>query len=385
MKIIYFSSTFFADCDFPLIREMQRQGHDVRYYIPVASFNLKSTLLDLGRIYPHTGIYPATIYEGFKVYENEIDLSKVYVVNQKHKQKYHPLNLLLMLRLVLHFIRQKTDVIHLTNEPTLMTKLLYIVKDKLVLTVHDPFLHSSSFNNKWEKRRKKAYSNIKKLVLLNKTQIDAFCRHYKIPRSHVFICKLGTYDSISRITPQPHNIPKPYILFFGGINKYKGLDYLMEAMLKVYEKYPNLKLVVAGGGKIWFDIGKYKEYPCFEFRHYYVGVEELAGLLEGCEFSVCPYRDATQSGVVQTALSMGVPLIVTNVGALPEVVIDGIYGKVVEPNNVDALAEAICELHGNANRLNLMRKNIKDYWLPNMSWNPIVDKYIKCYMTNIES
>ena len=82
---------------------------------------------------------------------------------------------------------------------------------------------------------------------------------------------------------------------------------------------------------------------------------------------------------------MGVPLIVTNVGALPEVVIDGIYGKVVEPNNVDALAEAICELHGNANRLNLMRKNIKDYWLPNMSWNPIVDKYIKCYMTNIES
>lgn len=174
MKIIYYSSTFFADCDFPLIRELQRMGHDVRYYIPIASYNLKSTLLNLDKIYPHTGIYPATVYEGFNVYKDEIDLSKVYVVNQKYKQKYHPLNLLLMLRLVIHFIMQRADIIHLTKEPSLITNLLYLLKCKLVLTVHDPFLHSSSYNKKWEKRRMKAYKKIKKLVLLNKTQIDSF-------------------------------------------------------------------------------------------------------------------------------------------------------------------------------------------------------------------
>lgn len=384
MKIIYFSTTFFADCDFPLIREMQSQGHDVRYYIPIASYNLRSTLLDLESIYPHTGIFPATVYDGFRVYENEIDLSKVYVVNQKHKQRWHPLNLLLMLRLVFHFVRQKADVIHLTFEPSLMTKLLYLMKGKLVLTVHDPFLHSSSFSKKREKKRVRAYRNIKKLVLLNNTQVDAFVKYYNIPRSHVFINKLGAYDSISRIVPKEQQITRPYILFFGGINKYKGLDYLLEAMLRVHDKYSDLKLVVAGGGNFWFDVEKYKKYSCFEFRHYYVRVEELAGLLKGCEFSVCPYRDATQSGVVQTALSMGVPLIVTNVGALPEIVVDKKYGKVIEPNNVEALAEAICELYVNTECLAFMRKNIKENWLPSMSWKPIVEQYVQCYKTVVD-
>ncbi len=384
MKIIYYSSTFFADCDFPLIRELQRMGHDVRYYIPIASYNLKSTLLNLDKIYPHTGIYPATVYEGFNVYKDEIDLSKVYVVNQKYKQKYHPLNLLLMLRLVIHFIMQRADIIHLTKEPSLITNLLYLLKRKLVLTVHDPFLHSSSYNKKWEKRRMKAYKKIKKLVLLNKTQIDSFIDYYNIPKSHVFINKLGAYDSISRIKPQELNVAQPYILFFGGISKYKGLDYLMEAMLKVHKKHPNLRLVIAGGGRLWFDIEKYKKYSCFEFRHYYVNVEELAGLLRGCEFSVCPYRDATQSGVVQTALSMGVPLIVTNVGALPEVVTDGEYGMVIEPNNVDAIFNAICDLYEDKLKLSQMRKNIKDSWFPSMSWTPIAKQYVECYKAVVE-
>ena len=340
--------------------------------------------MNLDKIYPHTGIYPATVYEGFNVYKDEIDLSKVYVVNQKYKQKYHPLNLLLMLRLVFHFIMQRADIIHLTKEPSLITNLLYLLKRKLVLTVHDPFLHSSSYNKNWEKRRIKAYKKIKKLVLLNKTQIDSFIDYYNIPRSHVFINKLGAYDSISRIKPKELNIAQPYILFFGGISKYKGLDFLMEAMLRVHKKYPNLRLVIAGGGRLWFDIEKYKKYSCFEFRHYYVDVKELASLLKGCEFSVCPYRDATQSGVVQTALSMGVPLIVTNVGALPEVVIDGEYGMVIEPNNVDAIFNAICDLYEDKLKLSQMRKNIKDYWLPSMSWTPIAKQYVECYKAVVE-
>ena len=60
MKIIYYSSPFYADCDFPLIGELQRKGHDVRYYISIASFSKRSTLIDLKELYPHTGIYPAT-------------------------------------------------------------------------------------------------------------------------------------------------------------------------------------------------------------------------------------------------------------------------------------------------------------------------------------
>lgn len=381
MKIIYFSNTFFADCDFPLIREMQKRGYDVEYYLPIAPHNLKSNLLKIDKIYPHTGIYKATVYDGFKLYENELDLSKVFVVNKLHKQKYHPLNIILMMRLVFRFIKQKPDIIHITSEPSFMIKLLYLVANKLVLTIHDPFLHSSSFNKQWEKRRKIAYSKIKRLVLLNKMQVDEFIKYYKVPKDHIFINRLGVYDTITHITPKYINIKKPYILFFGGINKYKGLDCLMKAMVEVHKKYPKLTLVVAGGGKLWFDIKSYQKLSYFDLRIRYIDVPELAGLLQECEFSVCPYRDATQSGVVQTALSMNVPLIVTNVGALPEVVEDGKYGVVVEPNDVMALSNAICELHSKPETLNYMREQIKNKWLPTMSWKPIVDKYIECYKT----
>ena len=344
MKIIYYSHTFFTDCDFPLIRELQKQGHDVRYYVHISPVFLKSSLLDLGEVYPHTGIFPASVYDGFKIYEKEIDLSKAYVVNWKHKQKWHPANLFLMLRFVISLIMQKADVIHLTHEPTMIMKLLYIIKGKLVLTVHDPFLHSSSFTKKKEKDRKLAFKLIKKLAILNNSQINDFINHYHIPPTHVFDTKLGCYDSICRVDSFSSSIQSPYILFFGGINKYKGLELLLEAMEVVHQKIPNLKLVVAGGGKLWFDISPYQHLDYIDLRLHYVGVPELSGLLKDCEFVVCPYRDATQSGVIQTALSMCAPVIATRVGALPEVVINGKYGRIINPNDVGSLAENIISL-----------------------------------------
>ena len=123
MKIIYFSPAFFSDCDFPLIRELQHRGHDVEYYIPIASYSLKSSLLDLGELYPKTGIFQASVYPAFQIYKNELDLSKVFVVNQAYKQKWHPVNLWLYVRLVLRFIRMRPDIIHTTQPPSMMMNL----------------------------------------------------------------------------------------------------------------------------------------------------------------------------------------------------------------------------------------------------------------------
>ena len=143
MKIIYYSHPGFADCDFPLIGELQRKGHDVRYYITITSYNMRSTLIDLKELYSNTGIYPAPqIYKEFNDFRNILDLSHVYIINRKHKQRLHPVNLLLVIKLVIHFIMQKPDIIHLTKPPYLLEKLLYLVKKKLVMTVHDPFPHS---------------------------------------------------------------------------------------------------------------------------------------------------------------------------------------------------------------------------------------------------
>lgn len=383
MKIIYLSQAYFADCDFPLIREFQRQGHDIEYYIPIASYNLRSTLLDLKELYPHTGIYPASLYEGFRIYKNELDLSRVFVVNQKHKQKFHPLNLWLMLRLVLRIIKRNPDVIHLTLQPSLMLKLLYLVKRKIVLTVHDPFAHAGRISKRDERDRLQAFNKINKFILLNNKQVYQFSQFYHIPTKKIFLSKLGMYDSITRIMPTLIPIKDPYILYFGLVAEYKGIEYLLEAMKMVHDQFPKVKLIIAGGGKYYFDTKLYENLDYIEIWNRYIGISELAGLLQGCLFSVCPYKEATQSGVVQTAFSMEVPLIVTNVGALPEAVDDGKTGLIVSPCSSSDLASAIIKLLGDESLRNAMISNIKKSWKVRMSWDKIVEDYINCYKSKV--
>ena len=285
MKIIYYSSPFYADCDFPLIGELQRKGHDVRYYISIASFSKRSTLIDLKELYPHTGIYPATeIYKEFNDFRHILDLSHVYIVNQKYKQKFHPVNLLLMIKLVIHFMMQKPDVIHLTTPPCLTQKLLYLIKNKLVLTVHDPFRHSGFTNKMAERDRRMAFKYISKLVLLNDRQSSSFASYYDVPQNHIFINKLGMYSSILYVDPLPFQIDRPFILFFGQIVEYKGVEYLLEAMKIVHHHYPELMLVIAGGGKYYFDIESYKRLDYVKIINHYIGTRELAGMLRACEF-----------------------------------------------------------------------------------------------------
>lgn len=387
MKIIYYSSPSFADCDFPLVAALQRMGHDVRYYISIASFSKRSTLIDLKTLYPHTGIYPATeIYPEFSEFHDLLDLSRIYVVNQKHKQKYHPVNLLLMMRMIIRFMLQKPDVIHLTRPPYLTQKLLYLMKRKLVLTVHDPFQHSGFANKKAEADRLLAFRHILKLVLLNDRQRASFASHYHVPDSHIFINKLGMYSAILHVQPQAPQIPmrrdgrgQPFILFFGQIVEYKGVEYLLDAMKIVHSHYPELMLVIAGGGRFYFDVEPYRRLDYVSIINRYISVSELVGMLRACEFAVCPYKDATQSGVVQTAFTLGVPMVVTDVGALADAVEHGKTGIVVKPCDADQLAEGIITLYSDKKKLLAMRKNIMETWMPDMQWEPIAEKYLACY------
>lgn len=384
MKIIYYSRTFFADCDFPLVRELQSRGHDVRYYLPITSFNKRSTLLDIKQLYPHTGIFPASIYPEFEEYKDEIDLSKLYVVNQKYKQKFHPANLWLYLKLAVHFIRQEADVIHCVLPPSLSFKAIYLAKKKLVLTLHDPFTHSGKGDKRTERDRKQAFKKIKKIILLNRKQINEFKIAYKIPSNHLFLSKLGMYDSITRVKLISPNVKRPFILFFGLISPYKGLEYLMQSMLEIHKLHPEVTLVVAGGGKFYFDINPYSNLDYIRIINRYIPTAELAGLLKECMFAICPYKDATQSGVVQTAFSLDVPMIVTNVGALPESVHDGETGLVIPACDVEALTIATNKLLTDKNLLNEMRSKIKTKWKKDMSWDTIASQYERCYQSIVK-
>lgn len=135
------------------------------------------------------------------------------------------------------------------------------------------------------------------------------------------------------------------ILFFGFIRKYKGLDILLEAMSKEVIKEQSIKLLVVG--------------EFYESADSYLSQIEQLGIknqvilktdfapdemvkyyLSAADFVIQPYRNATQSGVTPLAYHFEKPMLVTNVGALPDTVPHLKVGVVVEPN-ADAIANGI--------------------------------------------
>lgn len=142
-----------------------------------------------------------------------------------------------------------------------------------------------------------------------------------------------------------------YLLFFGLIREYKGLDLLLKAMAdERIDNYP-LKLVIAGE---FYDkkeaylqmIDSLNIKDKIIICDKYIPDEEVKNFFNLADMVVQPYKSATQSGVTQVAYHFEKPMLVTNVGGLREIVPDGIVGYVVEPQP-SKIADAICDFYDN--------------------------------------
>lgn len=378
MKIAFFSSPFFADCDAPLIQNLQKKA-DVTYIISVYDSTRKLTLLDIDSIDKRSGLYPASEFNGLEKLGKYVELEKTYLFYQSKNKNEFFQNKKAVWELYRFLKKENFDVIHITWPLALHMLPLYLLRKKMVLTVHDPLPHSNNVTTYHETLRKISFKLIKNYIILNKNQKEDFISYYHLKGKRIFDSRLGVYTYFAdEVVTKPSE--SNYILFFGQINSYKGLDVLCEAMRKVKQKIPSLNLIVAGKGTLYFDIDSYVKDGTIVFKNYYIPSEELAGLIKNALFAVCPYRDATQSGVIMSAYSLCTPVVVTDVGGLPEMVGNGKYGPVVPANDVEALAEIIIELVDNPNLVLNYREKIKeDYFDGEKSWEIIAKDMFNIY------
>lgn len=138
------------------------------------------------------------------------------------------------------------------------------------------------------------------------------------------------------------------VLFFGTLSRYKGVDVLIEAFARLSARVPAARLVIAGFPAADFDVEAHRARArdlgvgaSVRFVPRYLEADEIAAWMECAEVAVFPYREIFQSGAVHVPLTLGVPVVATRVGAIPEVVEDGRTGLLVPPEDPAALAEAI--------------------------------------------
>lgn len=145
------------------------------------------------------------------------------------------------------------------------------------------------------------------------------------------------------------NPDEKYILFFGFIRKYKGLDILLDAIKDERIKQAGIKLIVAG--EFYGDSDAYMQQieanGIADNVHLFTSFipnDEIKYYFSAADVVVQPYRTATQSGITQVAYHFEKPMVVTNVGGLAEVVPDGKVGFVAEPDSI-SIANAIVKFY----------------------------------------
>jgi D-inositol-3-phosphate glycosyltransferase len=172
-------------------------------------------------------------------------------------------------------------------------------------------------------------------------------------------------DAIAQKLAQKHlNLDSKYkyLLFFGFIRAYKGLDLLLMALAANSLKNKDLKLIIAG--EFYEDKEKYEaiirkynlETQIIRATHF-IPNSEVAMYFSAADLIVQPYKSATQSGVSQVAYHFEKPIIVSNVGGLSEIITHNKVGYVVEPN-AEAIAEAIADFFDN-DKSSIFTNNLK--------------------------
>jgi D-inositol-3-phosphate glycosyltransferase len=194
-------------------------------------------------------------------------------------------------------------------------------------------------------------------------------------------CPHPLYDHFGKLQPKTAAIGNlgldlsfNYLLFFGFIRDYKGLDLLLNAMADERIRKMNLKLMVAGefytDSKPYFElIEKLNLSEKVIMANDFIPDSKVADYFNACDLVVQPYKDATQSGVTQIAYHFEKPMITTNVGGLAEIVPDGRVGFVVDPE-VTQIADAIVRFYNEA-RENDFIKQIKTEKLK-YSWGSMI-------------
>ncbi len=382
MKIAYIGKIQLTDTDLPFLHEAQQMA-DITYFIEINPRFMQGPAFDIKHIYQKSGLFKATdIYPEFNRLDGFIDLNKCYVLNtcgSLWTLKSFWTNLLLLIFL----IRNNFNLIHLAWPPNLYEMILYLLRKRMILTVHDPIPHSNLNTPIVRLRRAFALRLIPQFVLLNKAQRQEFQDYYHIDGSRVIDGRLSCCTYLKTVIPSTDNIPAQgsYVLFAGKISAYKGLDYLLPAMKQVHQACPDCRLVVAGGGAFHFDITPYQSLDYMDIRNRFIPDDELVALIKNCAFMVCPYTDATQSGVIMSAYAFNKPVIATNVGGLPEMVKHQHYGIIVKEKDTDSLVQSITELWKHPETVAAFSKEIeRDYEYGELSWKNSAKIIISAYL-----
>ncbi len=389
MKILYICSPPLLDYSAEQINDL-KQHVDLHVVVWVALHSPNHTILKLKDGHSLEGMYT---FDAIKEQIEDTDLFETYFNGCKSVHF-----LFFPSRAGLNIIYLNLTMVKLTNtinpqilhfddiSGRLLLYALLLRKQKIVLNIHDPQLHSGETNWFYTIMRKIIFQKISAFCTFSTFSRQLFTKIYR-PRVPVADLRLVPYHAYSvlgnKFIKEINKAPiEKVLLFFGRLSPYKGIDELLIAFSRILKKVPNIKLVIAGTGSYSYKLpDTLHNSPALILLNRFITKNEIKSLFEQADAIICPYRDATQSGVLMTAAVFKIPAIVSNVGALPEYVQDGENGYVYDLADEMGLENTIRKFLNDKNYSNKSTMNGID---SNVSRNShlLVNLYAQLTATN---
>jgi glycosyltransferase involved in cell wall biosynthesis len=272
--------------------------------------------------------------------------------------------------------QQRPQIIHiqwsrLPKIDLLLIRRLQALGIPIVHTVHDvvPLFALDSKTSALEA----VYKTVDRLVVHTEANLEDFLRVYPdVPANRLRVIPLIEFSEVEtplgadkRKARQKLGLPleHPVVLFFGAIRYYKGVDVLLKAFENARSKRQDLQLLIAGkSDPLESDkVPSVEEIRSLPNVHLYEGFiphQDLWAYYTAADIIVHPYRHITQSAALITAMGFGRPVIVTDVGGMPET-IDG-NGWIVPKEDPDGLAKALLEAVMDQARLKAMGRRSRE-------------------------
>lgn len=245
-----------------------------------------------------------------------------------------------------------------------------------VYTVHDVILHKGEKSLLMDIIQKKTIKKSKRVIILAnifKENIVALGKKGE----DVDIIPHGIFDYYFKNFSQEKILHPPTILFFGRILKYKGLEIILKAFPLIKKEIPNCRLLIVGKGNLKpYEKFLQKKISDIIIENKWIEEKELAKYFLQSDILVCPYLEASQSGVIPIAYAAKMPVVATRVGGLIEQVDNGITGFLVEPKDYLSLAQKIIFLLKNKKEMQLMGENGFLKAQKEWNWDIIAEKIL---------
>ena len=387
MRVVYYSHPAFFEPALCLVRELSRTC-EVHLLLEISPTAWRTAAFDVGERRLPPGILPADeiLRDAFPsgVRDYWRSAASFHLVAHSSVRSLHPSSWRISRQALRFAVDIGADVLHIDDvdvSPRLALALPAFRRVPIVLAVHDPEPHSGERN--WRKRlaRRLAYPRAAKFVLYNAAFQAAFAARYRIAPSAIEVTRLGVYDVFAQWPSDTAAQPRT-VLFFGRLSPYKGLDVFYDAARLVAERVAGVTFVVAGRPVEGYTPPSPPALPrggALQLIDRYLSNSDAAALFRSASVVVCPYRDATQSGVVLSAFAFVVPVIASAVGGLPEYVIPERTGLLVPPGDVPALAAAVERIIRDPAFAMQLSRNIADAASHEFHWRHTAEALLRTY------